>query len=60
MNTEHSPRQKRKSRKLLTAKPSKYEASEAIQSNKKYWKDIFNKVDKSTKTAVRWQFYFKR
>ncbi|KAJ0179286.1 hypothetical protein K1T71_004998 [Dendrolimus kikuchii] len=47
-----SPCERRRPRKLLTAKPSKYEASEAIQSNKKYWKDVFNKVDKSTTTRM--------
>ncbi|XP_050676993.1 uncharacterized protein LOC126973708 [Leptidea sinapis] len=36
-----------KPRKILNVKPSKYEASEAIHTNIKYWKEVFQNLDSS-------------
>ncbi|XP_038213289.1 uncharacterized protein LOC119833374 [Zerene cesonia] len=40
-------------RKILNVRCSKYEAAEAIHSNKKYWKNVFNAIDYANKGPVR-------
>ncbi|KAM3968292.1 uncharacterized protein ACR2FA_007537 [Aphomia sociella] len=46
-----SKRKSRIPRKISNIKPSKYEAAQAVHSNKKYWTNVFNEIDTS-KTAT--------
>ncbi|XP_060800657.1 uncharacterized protein LOC106131058 isoform X2 [Amyelois transitella] len=40
-------------RKIPQIKPSKYEASEAIHTNKKYWNEVFNELDECKPSTVK-------
>ncbi|CAG4940557.1 unnamed protein product [Colias eurytheme] len=42
-------------RKILNVRSSKYEAAEAIHSNKKYWKNVFDVIDSANKEPIEEQ-----
>ncbi|XP_059059985.1 uncharacterized protein LOC131853174 [Achroia grisella] len=39
-------------RKIPNIRNSKYEAAEALHTNKKYWTNVFNEIDTTTKTTI--------
>lgn len=43
----------------ITVKSSKYETSEAIRRNKKYWKNVISELDKGNEhVSTLWQSYY--
>lgn len=52
MDRHYLDKQPKKPRKIQTIKPTKYEASEAIHTNKKYWNKVFDEIDASARVPV--------
>lgn len=42
-------------RKIIKVKPTKYEGTQVLHSNKKYWKSIFREIDNPIKTMVSFE-----